>query len=236
MLTYKGKKIADRGVVVNLPHRKDRREKSDSVLKSLGFDGYEYIEGIVHTEQEWKRYGLTQTYINCAKNAIDDNIESLVVFEDDIKIMNGVSVEDFDKIFEKWDAFSENYDLIAMGTRPLIDSTITKDDENFGTVSNTLCTQAFLYKRTFLDYLYNTLKNYNVPGDPYYKVIIDEFINDCCSHEIIYKTKNKLFKVGITIPMLFTQHSGFSDIENSEQNYDGWMEHCYWTAIKKGEK
>jgi hypothetical protein len=36
--------------------------------------------------------------------------------------------------------------------------------------------------------------------------------------------------------MLFTQHGGFSDNENSEQNYDGWIEYCYWTAIKKGEE
>jgi len=236
MLTYKGKKIADKGLVINLPHRKDRKENSNSLLKSIGFDGYEYFEGVIHSDEEWRRYGATQSFLDCAKIALDENLETLVVFEDDIKIMNNVTQQDFDNIFEKWDKFVEFYDLIAMGARPLIDSKIVKNDENFGSVSNALCAQAFLYKRPFLEYFYKTLKNYNVPGDPYYKVISDEFINDCCSHEIIYKNKNKLFNVGITIPMLFTQHAGFSDNENSEQNYDGWIEYCYWTAIKKGEE
>lgn len=235
MITYKGKKIADRGLVLNLPHRVDRKESSNNLLKSLGFDGYEYYEGFVHPEPEWRRYGTTQSFLNCFEKALNDDLETLIIFEDDIKVMNQVSPDDFDKVFSKWDEFVNFYDLISIGSRPLPDSVIKMDDENFGTVSNTLCAQAFLYKRPFMEYFYETLKNYKVEGDQYYRVISDEFINDCCSHEQIYKIKNKLHKVGITIPMLFTQHGGFSDNENSEQNYDGWIEYCFWSAVNKGK-
>lgn len=235
MITYKGKKIADKGLVINLPHRTDRKESSNELLKSLGFEGYEYIDGVIKEDPWWRRYGAVQAFLNCAKVVLDENLDSLIIFEDDIKVMNHVTEEDFKKVFDKWDNFTEYYDIIALGTRPLPDAKIVKDDENFGTLSNCVCAQAFYFKRPFLEYFYENLKNYEDPNDPYYKVIHDEFINDCCSHEIIYKKRNKLFKVGITIPMLFSQHGGWSDNEWGEYNHDGWIEHCYWQAVEKGK-
>jgi len=236
MIFYKGKKIADKGFVINLPYRMDRKYETELVLKKYGFEGYEYIDGVVHDEPEWKIYGCTKALLNCAKIALDEGLESILVFEDDIKVMNGTQESDFNKVFEKWDTFYNHFDLIALGARPIEGSRIEKVDEHFGKVSNVLCTQAFLYKRSFLEYFYENLKDYKDPNDAYYKVFCDEFISDCCSHEILCKQKNKLFNVGITIPMLFTQRDGYSDNLQCYEKYDEYLERCYWDALRLGEK
>lgn len=235
MITYKGKKIADKAFIISLPYRMDRRYHTDLTLKKYGFEGYEYVDGVVYEDPYWRVYGATQSFLNCAKRALDEGLESIIIFEDDIKVMNGVVESDFDIIFEKWDKFVDYFDLIGLGTRPLEGSRIEKIDENFGRVSNLLCAQSFFFKRNFLEYFYETLKNYKNPNDSYYRVIVDEFFNDCCSHEILCKKENKLFNVGITIPMLFTQRDGYSDNLKCYEKYDEYLERCFWDALKLGE-
>jgi hypothetical protein len=235
MLFYKNKKIADKGFVINLPHRTDRREMADRTLSEMGFDGYEFIDGFVFDDPEWKKFGCTQTYLNCSKYIIENNLNDVFIFEDDIKIMSGVNSIDIDNIFNNWEIAQNTYDLISLGSRPVPGSHIIKDSDFFGTVSNTLCTQSWYYKKNFLEYMFETLKDFKESSHTHYKVLIDEFINDCCSHEHIWKRPNKLFKVGISIPMIFTQYPSFSDVENSTQNYEGWIEYCYWESLKNGE-
>lgn len=238
MLTYKGKKIADRGLVINLAIRPEKKVYTDNLLTSLGFEGYEFIDGVIFEDPYWKQmnFGCTQALLNCMKISLDSDENDLIVFEDDIKVMNGVTTSDFDNVFDKWEYFSKYYDIISMGSRPIAGARIIKEDDNFGRVTNSLCTHAFYYKRAFMEYYYNNLKNYNIPGDPYYRVVCDEFLNDCCSHEIVCRNYNKIFNVGITIPLLFSQLSGFSDGANSEGDFDKFIENCYWLAIKKGQE
>jgi hypothetical protein len=38
MISYKGKKIADKGFVINLPYRMDRKYHTELVLKKYGFE------------------------------------------------------------------------------------------------------------------------------------------------------------------------------------------------------
>lgn len=236
MITYKGKKIADKGFVINLPYRVDRRYHSEKLLKDLGFDGYDYINGVVFDDPEWRVYGHVQAYLNCVKAALDEGVESLIIFEDDIKVMSRTKISDFDQVFSKWEFFSNYFDLIGLGTRPIEGSKIFRIDEHFGKVTNLLCTQAFFLKKEFLEYFYNSMKNYDVPEDPYYRVLADEFFNDCCSHEILCKRKNKLFNVGITIPMLFTQRTGYSDNLMCVEDFETYLEKCYWDALNLGDK
>jgi hypothetical protein len=83
--------------------------------------------------------------------------------------------------------------------------------------------------------VYENLLGFKDPNHPYFKVVIDEFINDCCSHDDISKIPNKLFKSGITIPMMFTQLQSHSDNEQQFMNFEGWIEDSYWNALKNGE-
>lgn len=233
-LKYKDIVIADAGFVMNLPDRPDRRENVINVLNQLEITGWEFEDGVRFETEEWRRYGCTQSYLNIFKKAIDNNYDSIIVFEDDIKIANMINSEQIDKIFKQIKKKSRWYDFIALGTRPLQGSSIVKSSENFGTISNCLCTQAFLYKKKFIKHAYNKLKNYQDHTCEYYKVFIDEFINDSCSHEQIYKRPNKLFRAGITIPMMFTQLASYSDNEKNFMNYEGWIEDSFWAALNKG--
>jgi hypothetical protein len=232
---YKDIIIADKGFVLNLPDRTDRRDYVLNTLNELNISGWEFEDGVRFDDPEWRRYGCTQAYINMFKKAIDNDYESIIVFEDDIKKTGMISLEQIDEIFKQWPIQSKKYNLIALGTRPFWESKITKDSENFGTLSNCLCTQSFYFNREFINYAYETLSCYNDPTCSHFRVVIDEFISDCCSHEQICKIPNKIFKVGITIPMMFTQSYGYSDNEQTFMNYEGWIEDSYWSALKNGE-
>jgi hypothetical protein len=234
-LKYKDIVIADAGFVMNLPDRLDRKENAINVLNHLNITGWEFEDGVRFEDEEWRRYGCTQSYINIFKKAIDNDYDSIIVFEDDIKIANMANLEDVDNIFKQIKTKSRKYDFIALGTRPLHGSKIVKNSEYFGSISNCLCTQSFLYKKKFIKHAYNKLKNYQDNSCEYYKVFIDEFINDSCSHEQIYKIPNKLFRAGITIPMIFTQLASYSDNEKNFMNYEGWIEDSFWSALKNGE-
>ena len=84
--------------------------------------------------------------------------------------------------------------------------------------------------------LYETLKDFNDPNSTHYRVVIDEFISDCTSHDYICKKPNKLFRAGITIPMMFTQQPSYSDNEGDFMNYQGYIEDSYWNALNNGKR
>lgn len=232
-LTYNGINIADAGFIINLPDRNDRRISVDTLLSNMGFDGYYFFNGVKISDQNWRVFGCTQAYINLFEIALKENYDHIIVFEDDIKIMNSINKIQIDNIFNKFSFFSKKYDVIALGTRPLPGSKIIVDDVNFGKISNLLSSHSFFYKKNFIQYLYDNLKSYKNPKTNHYNCIIDEFINDCCSHNFILKHKNKIFNIGITIPMIFTQSDSYSDNELCHQEYDNWMEECFWNALKQ---
>jgi GR25 family glycosyltransferase involved in LPS biosynthesis len=234
-LFYKGTKIADAGFVLNLEDRTDRRQNVELILRELGIEGYEFFNGVRLESDEWRRFGCTQTFLNIFETALISGYESIIIFEDDVKKMNSCSIEQVDKIFENWELGCENFDVIALGTRPLQGSKILQQSDYFGKLTNSLCAHAFYYKRDFMEHIYKNLKEFKNPESKYYKVYIDEFINDSCSHEIIYKTPNKLFNIGVTIPMIFTQSKSYSDNEMSDQNYDEWIEDSFWQALNNGK-
>lgn len=235
-LKYKNKIIADAGFVINLKKRTDRKEKITEILNSIGFSNYKFEKGVIFEDPEWRKYGCTQTFLNIFQKAIDNDYKSIIIFEDDAKKMDSIDTSQIDKIFNDWNSNKKKYDLIALGTRPLSGSRIYQDSDCFGTVTNALCAHGFYYTKKFMKYALETLGNFKDSNSPYYKVIIDEFINDCCSHEQIYKTKNKIHRVGITIPMILTQYGSFSDNENQEMNYDVFIEGCFWEAYHNGKK
>ena len=230
-LNYKGLKIADAGFVINLSERTDRKNSVDKLLTDMGFSGYIFFNGVKINNEAWKIFGCTQAYINLFEIALKQNYDNIIVFEDDIKIMNSINRVQIDNIFNTFSIHSKNYDVIALGTRPLPGTKIIKESENFGKIYNLLSSHSFFYKKNFITYLYENLKQYKNKKSTHYKCLIDEFINDSCSHNFVLKHKNKLFNIGITIPMIFTQSDSYSDNEMCIQEYDNWMEECYWNAI-----
>lgn len=235
-LKYKNIKLADAGFVINLTERIDRKENVLKVLDKLKITGWKIEDGVKFEDPFWKKFGCTQTYINIFENAIQNNYESIIVFEDDIKITQMIDEEKIDKIFRNLRKESKKYDLVALGTRPFWESSITPDSEFFGTISKCLCTQAFLYNKEFMEYTLQTLKNYQNPDSPYYRVYIDEFISYNSTSEKNERIPNQHFRLGISIPLVFTQMMSYSDNEGCVMNYEGWIEDSYWSALNNGKK
>ena len=233
-LYYKGKRIADRGFLLNLPHRTDRLESSKKLLDELGFTGYEVFEGTTFENPEFKKFGCTSSYIKMFKNFLESDLQDLIIFEDDIKLMNSTSKKDIDKIFNDWDVIKETYDIVALGVNLRPKSKITEQSETHGYFEEFLCTQSLYYKRPIIEHTYNELKGFLDSNHYLHKCVIDVFLHDSSSegHRFFPSDNHKKFKFGITIPMIFTQSQSFSNNEDIMQNYDESMERRFWNAMK----
>ncbi len=233
-LFYKGKKIADRGYIINLPHRTDRLESSTKLLDELGFTGYEIFEGVVMENPEFKKLGSTASFLKIFEEVLKSDDQDLIVFEDDIKLIDNVNKFDLDKIFNDWDEIKNNYDLVALGTKLLPRSKISVKGETHGSFEEMLCCQSLYYKRDIIEHTHSLLSNFLNSDHWLYKCAIDMFLNDCSSetYRFIHSPQHKKFNFGITIPMVFSQSESFSDNEGQHQNYEKEMEENYFNALK----
>jgi autotransporter strand-loop-strand O-heptosyltransferase len=126
------------------------------------------------------------------------------------------------------------YDSVALGTKLLPRSKINIQGSTYGSFQEMLCTQSFYYKKEIIKHVYDELKDYLNPNHVFHKCTIDMFLNDCSceKYRFIHSDRHKKFNFGITLPMIFTQSSDFSDNENKIQNYEQEMEVNYHNALK----
>ena len=128
-LYYKDIKIADVGYVINLPHRTDRKESVIKILNELEITGYEFIDGVILDNPEYTKFGCTQSFINIFEKFLSTTSKNIIIFEDDIKLMNQVNKKDIDRIFNNWDSIINNYDVVALGTKLLPRSEIIINED-----------------------------------------------------------------------------------------------------------
>jgi autotransporter strand-loop-strand O-heptosyltransferase len=238
-LYYKNIKIADAGYVINLPHRVDRRESVIKTLNDLEITGYEFVDGTVIEDPEYKKLGCTASYLEIFKNVLSSDLENIIVIEDDVKLMNGVDKNHLDNIFNEWNSTVKNYDVVALGVKLLPRSEIVVNGKTHGGFEEMLCSQSLFYHRHFIEHYVSQMENYMNPKHYLYKCTVDMFLNDCSCEEyrFLHSTNHKKFNFGITLPMVFTQTDSFSDNELFLQEYDNVMENSFWESLNKnGEK
>jgi autotransporter strand-loop-strand O-heptosyltransferase len=230
---YKNIKIADEGYLINLPQRTDRKESVLNLFNKLQISGFELVDGVVMDEPEFKKLGCTQAYLNIFQKFLNSNSENIIVFEDDLKLMDGVDEEMLDKIFNNWDDTTSRYDVVALGVKLLPRSRILQQSPTDGLFKEMLCSQSLYYKRHFVEHYVSQMKDYLNPDHYLYKCTIDMFLNDSSNDEFrfIHHKNHRSFKFGITIPMVFTQTPSFSDNEMESQNYDKIMELSFWRSL-----
>ena len=234
---YKDKKIADAGYVINLPHRTDRKESVIKLLNELEITGYEFIDGVVLDNPEYRKMGCNAAYVNLFSKFLSSNSQNVIVFEDDIKLMNGVSKSEIDAIFDNWDETVSNYDVVGLGVKLLPRTEIKLKGKTHGSFEEMLCTQSLFYKRHFVEHWMTIMTEFLTPSSPFHKCAVDMFLNDCSSetYRFIHDDRHKKFDFGITVPMLFTQGSSFSDSEGRDQDYEDDMERAYWESLNKNK-
>ena len=230
---YKTTKIADIGFVLNLPSREDRKKEVTKVLFENHFTGWDFFDGEVISDPEMKKLGCTISELNIFKEFLKTEYETLLVIEDDVKILNGLTEENVDKIFDNWQEIINTYDVIALGTRMLPRTKISVKNKTHGQFSELLCSQGFVYHRKVVEHIVDVLSNLKDQNHPFYKCTIDMFLNDISNSKYRFIHSNLLneFKFGITIPMIFSQSEGFSDIENTVVSYENSIEESFWKAL-----
>jgi len=103
---YKTKKIADVGYVLNLPSREDRKKQITKVLNENCFNGWDFFEGQIINDPELKKLGCTISELKIFEEFLKTEHQTLLVIEDDAKILNGVTSQHLDEIFNDWDEIS----------------------------------------------------------------------------------------------------------------------------------
>lgn len=231
---YKNIKIADEAYVINLTSRPDRREKVNNTLMYLGFRGYKFYDAVRIDDEEFEKLSCTESNLQILKKFISSEKQDLIILEDDLKLMSGVTQKDLDEIFFNWENNKNQYDIVSWGTKLLPRSVITPQGNTHGSFKEMLCSQAFYYKRDIAEHIVEKLSNYNNRNHFLYKCSIDEFLNDCSNDKYRFRhhSEQKTFKFGITIPMIFIQESDFSDLENKHVNYENIMESSYKNSLK----
>jgi len=235
---YKDKKIADAGYVINLPHRTDRKESVIKLLNELEITGYEFIDGVILDDPKYRKMGCNAAYVNLFTKFLSTDAQNVIVFEDDIKLMNGVSKNEINEIFDNWDETVNHYDVVGLGVKLLPRSEIKLNGKTHGSFEEMLCTQSLFYKRHFVEHWMTIMTEYLTLTSPFYMCAVDMFLNDCSceTYRFIHNDRHKKFNFGITVPMLFTQGPSFSDSEGREQDYEDDMELAYWQSLNKSKK
>jgi autotransporter strand-loop-strand O-heptosyltransferase len=230
---YKTKKIADVGYVLNLPSRDDRKKQISKVLNENCFNGWDFFEGQIINDPELKKLGCTISELKIFEQFLKTEHQTLLVIEDDAKILNGVTTQHLDEIFNDWDEISVEYDVVALGTRPLPRTKIDLKGKTHGQFSEMLCSQAFFYHRRVVEHIVEILSNVTNDSHPFFKCTIDMFLNDISNtkYRFTHSELLKNFKFGITVPMVFSQSEGFSDIENTVVSYENSIEDSYWKSL-----
>ena len=198
---YKTTKIADIGFVLNLPSREDRKKEVTKVLFENHFTGWDFFDGEVISDPEMKKLGCTISELNIFKEFLKTEYETLLVIEDDVKILNGLTEENIDKIFDNWQEIITTYDVIALGTRMLPRTKISVKNQTHGQFSELLCSQGFVYHRKVVEHIVDVLSNLKDQNHPFYKCTIDMFLNDISNSKYRFIHSNLLneFKFGITM-------------------------------------
>jgi GR25 family glycosyltransferase involved in LPS biosynthesis len=96
---YKTKKIADVGYVINLPSRLDRRIEVSETLYNNNFTGWDFFEGKRIEDPEMKSFGCTLSHLSIFESFLKTPHQTLLILEDDVKLLNGLNNFHLDKIF-----------------------------------------------------------------------------------------------------------------------------------------
>jgi GR25 family glycosyltransferase involved in LPS biosynthesis len=104
-------KFFDRIVLINLPTRNDRLVKSLNELDAYKIP-FELFEAI---KLENGAEGLRDTMLKLFKECIDNNVQNLLVFEDDIDIIDPSINEVMNEVIKQ---LPSNYDLLYLGVQP----------------------------------------------------------------------------------------------------------------------
>lgn len=186
----------DRIVLLNLNIREDRLLESAEQFENYSIP-YERVTAIHDPEQGAR--GLRDTMKLVFEKALQDGIDNLLVFEDDVKFVQGVEVFD-DTMNKVMEQLPENYDMCMLGCQPT-GGFSHFFSPNLLPVQKAYSTQAVLYSKKGMKEIMG--KDFGYPIDNWF---VDEI--QIAGHSYC------------TYPLLASQRPGHSDIGHNFINWD----------------
>lgn len=177
----------DEIVLLNLPEREHRLKRSSiELLRHLV-----PFQTIRATKRENGQQGIYETLTGVLRNAIENGSKNILVFEDDVKILN----KGFSDIIElATHQLPERWDMLYLGANLPKPDMVTKYSANLLRVKRALALHAVAYSGQGMERILSLPRQ--LPID----LQIANFIHPT-GHTYM------------TYPMLCTQHDGVSDIE-----------------------
>jgi GR25 family glycosyltransferase involved in LPS biosynthesis len=189
---------------INLDHRTDRRESIINELKKIGIENPNRLPAI---KTEWGIVGCCLSHIRCIQEAIENDWDHVVIFEDDIIIKRpDLLIRKVKKLINNdWDCLL----LSGNNFKPYIEY------EDYIKVSKCFCMSSYIIKKHYyqklLDNLNEGLKLLLNSGDRKYS-------NDYYNHKLQREDTWYLLT-----PITIYQKEDYSDIEKKNVNYKKLM-------------
>jgi GR25 family glycosyltransferase involved in LPS biosynthesis len=216
--------------IINLEHRKDRKEKMIQELKRVGIHNYEFFKGVVPSQediQEWNpnfinpppewfiktggdinKYrigslGCMKSHYEIIKKAYENNYENIFIMEDDTKFL---IQENFNVILNQLkpqiEKIKNDFGILYFSGNHL-SATIKKISPNISFVQGTLTTGCYIINRRAMKAIIDDLNHFPREIDVYYSDILQNKIPCFCF-----------------IPHLTTQYPDYSDILHKNTSYN----------------
>lgn len=115
--------------VINLERSVDRKERVIDQFKKHNITNYEIFKGVEPTIEDLNKYsifslgksqnvrrgelGCLLSHVNIMKDAIERNFENIIVFEDDMKILDSECITNTEKHINE---LGGNFDVLYLGT------------------------------------------------------------------------------------------------------------------------
>lgn len=187
-------------VYINLYKRKDRNIQTVKELKKIGIDEPNRFDAV---EDDIGIIGCCKSHIQCIRTAMEQDLPYLLVFEDDIQIVNARLLK-----IKVNNLINTDFDVLMLGGNNFGGCKI---NNNLIKVEKCFTTTAYIIKKhyyqTWLNNLEEGLKLLEKTNDRKYSL---DFFN----HKL--QVKDSWYLV---IPPCIIQRSGYSDIENKHTDY-----------------
>jgi GR25 family glycosyltransferase involved in LPS biosynthesis len=168
MVLWFGKKLCDRGFLINLKHREDRLERSIRELAKSRLEGIERFDALVIEEKNFIKYSCTKSHIEIAKIQIKNGWNYVMYLEDDIisdffyDYMTDNSKINIEKVSEAIieNLYEKKPDILWLGVRP--ENYTKKISDCFLEPDSTLMSHAYIGSLRYAKFLVENLEYWNM--------------------------------------------------------------------------
>jgi GR25 family glycosyltransferase involved in LPS biosynthesis len=219
----------DKVIIINLEHRKDRRQQIIKELKRVGIDNFEFFKAVKPTEEMVKMWnpqflnpipqwfalsggdhtkyrigalGCMLSHMEIIKKCIEDKYENVLILEDDTMF----DIRDGIKFHQIWDTLANQINNLDFGLLYLAGNhrgaTLEKKTDNVTKIQGTLTTGSYIINKRAMKCIVDKMANYPREVDVFYSTYIQKEYPCYC-----------------IMPHLTRQGDGYSDIVQKNVSY-----------------